>query len=425
VLNFFFVGSAVTIDRFAIFDVETTGLLPERSDRIVEIAIVVMSADGVIEVEYETLVNPERDIGPTRIHGISAAEVMQAPRFCDIAGDVLRLFRDVTIIAGHNVSFDTRFLRAEFQRMGTSFPDVPMFCTCRLLGGQKLQVACEQFGVDFDGQAHRALVDARNTARLLHCATCGTQDDLTRFHFQNDGWPDVPVTGVASVTREHAIEQSASTPHFLQRIARGHQHDDETLSPDLSSYVTVLDQVLEDRWVDETEADSLIQLASDLSLNREDVERAHLQYLDDMVIEALADGKVTECERSDLLSVARLLGMSADSVDQALTRIRNQLESSGRGRFKPNHATECAAECVCFTGTLNSTIAGAPITKAIAKTLAERAGSNVAPSLTKKVDMLVVADPATQSGKAKKARQYGTRIVAEAVFWKMIGVDVD
>ncbi len=37
----------------------------------------------------------------------------------------------------------------------------------------------------------------------------------------------------------------------------------------------------------------------------------------------------------------------------------------------------------------------------------------------------VVADPDTQSGKAKEAREYGTRIMAEAAFWKAIGANVE
>jgi DNA polymerase III subunit epsilon len=37
-------------------------------------------------------------------------------------------------------------------------------------------------------------------------------------------------------------------------------------------------------------------------------------------------------------------------------------------------------------------------------------------SVSKKLDILVVADPNTLSGKAKKARDYNTRIIAENVF---------
>lgn len=42
--------------------------------------------------------------------------------------------------------------------------------------------------------------------------------------------------------------------------------------------------------------------------------------------------------------------------------------------------------------------------------------------VTKKLDLLVCADPHSQSGKAKKAREYGIRILAEPAFWRAIGV---
>jgi hypothetical protein len=41
------------------------------------------------------------------------------------------------------------------------------------------------------------------------------------------------------------------------------------------------------------------------------------------------------------------------------------------------------------------------------------------------VDLLVLADPDSTSGKARKARKYGTRLIAETAFWEMIGVEVN
>ena len=57
--------------------------------------------------------------------------------------------------------------------------------------------------------------------------------------------------------------------------------------------------------------------------------------------------------------------------------------------------------------------------------LAEKAGLHVLTSVTKKCDLLVLADPHSQSAKAKRARQYGIRIIHEPVFWKTIDVHVD
>ena len=52
------------------------------------------------------------------------------------------------------------------------------------------------------------------------------------------------------------------------------------------------------------------------------------------------------------------------------------------------------------------------------------AGLKIASSVTKKLDLLVVADPDTQSGKAKKARDYGIRVMSDTVFWRHCGIEV-
>ena len=64
----------MSTDNIAVIDLETTGLSPWRHDRVVEIGIVVISPDGTVHSEYETLVNPNRDMGPSCIHRISAAD---------------------------------------------------------------------------------------------------------------------------------------------------------------------------------------------------------------------------------------------------------------------------------------------------------------------------------------------------------------
>jgi DNA polymerase-3 subunit epsilon len=74
---------------FAVIDFETTGLVPEGTDRVVEVAVVLTDAEGRIEDEWTTLVNPRRDIGASHIHGITAADVVDAPDFGDIGDHLL------------------------------------------------------------------------------------------------------------------------------------------------------------------------------------------------------------------------------------------------------------------------------------------------------------------------------------------------
>ena len=102
---------------YTVIDVETTGLSPEGGDRIVELGVVYLSEDGHVQDKWCTLVNPGRDVGATRIHGITASEVSSAPTFAQLAPYVLRAVVGRTIVA-HNASFDLRFLAAEMERAG-------------------------------------------------------------------------------------------------------------------------------------------------------------------------------------------------------------------------------------------------------------------------------------------------------------------
>ena len=105
--------------RTVVIDTETTGL--GKSDRIVEIAAITIDPKtGEIIDEFETLVNPQRDIGPTSIHGITPSMVEAAPTFDEIATALARRLTGA-ILAGHNLSFDVRMLFQEYGRLNSSF----------------------------------------------------------------------------------------------------------------------------------------------------------------------------------------------------------------------------------------------------------------------------------------------------------------
>ena len=80
---------------------------------------------------------------------------------------------------------------------------------------------------------------------------------------------------------------------------------------------------------------------------------------------------------------------------------------------------------VCFTGELTSSIDKTLVTRNMIAEEAKKAGMIVKNGVVKKLDLLVVADPNSMSGKAKKAREYGIRIIAESEFWRKLGVQVD
>lgn len=189
----------------------------------------------------------------------------------------------------------------------------------------------------------------------------------------------------------------------------------------VAAYLDVLDRALEDRHLSSAEQNQLAQVATELRLSAREVRSIHADYLGTLIALAYRDGVVTDRERADLDLVGEVLGLG--SIEEILEDL-----ASARGATTSTSSTEqrsLSGQSVCFTGTLLCSYNGQPITRDEAHALAARAGLIIAPSVTKKLDVLVVADPDSLSGKAQKARRYGTRIIAETAFWPMIGVEVD
>jgi DNA polymerase-3 subunit epsilon len=158
---------------FAFVDVETTGFSP-KYDRVVEVAVVRTDDCMRILAEMTTLINPERRVDATDVHGISNRHVARAPKFGQMVGVIARHLSGAVIV-GHNISFDLGFLQYEFQRAKAIFPAKVVLCTMRLadtylpgLNRHRLGDCCRAAGVIQDG-AHQALSDARATCALFEC----------------------------------------------------------------------------------------------------------------------------------------------------------------------------------------------------------------------------------------------------------------
>ena len=105
--------------HLVVIDCETTGL--GQNDRIVEIAALTLNPETWETTdEYETLINPERDVGPVDIHGVTATMVEAAPTFPEVIAALARRIHGAILIA-HNLSFDARMLDYEFDRLGVAF----------------------------------------------------------------------------------------------------------------------------------------------------------------------------------------------------------------------------------------------------------------------------------------------------------------
>jgi len=160
---------AVLVDgcTFAVIDVETTGI-DAVQDRIVEIAVLTCDRTGAALDHFETLVRPaDVALTPARAEMLAGA-----PPFAEVAGEVISRLAG-RIVAGHNVSFDLRFLDAELERLGHRVPTHTYVCTrelATLLGcdvpNRTLAALSVYFGVAFD-RWHTAADDTMATAAVL------------------------------------------------------------------------------------------------------------------------------------------------------------------------------------------------------------------------------------------------------------------
>ena len=176
--------------RFAVIDVETTGLKASRH-RIVQVAVVATLGDGTVVDRWSTLVNPPFGwVGASArsVHGLRTADLRRAPRFAGIAGELVQRL-DGAVLCAHNAGFDWAFVRRALRRCGYETPRAARLCTMRLsraldpdrVRTHRLSDLCDRYGVALQ-QAHDALSDAEAAAAVLpHLfaeANATTLDDL-------------------------------------------------------------------------------------------------------------------------------------------------------------------------------------------------------------------------------------------------------
>jgi DNA polymerase III subunit epsilon len=156
---------------YAIIDIETTGGSP-RLEKITEIAIYLHDGNQVTG-EFVTLVNPERNIPYfiTNLTGITNEMVEDAPRFYEVAKQIVELTEGRTFVA-HNARFDYSFIREEFKSLGFNYKRNLLDTVAlsrKLIPGHKsysLGNICKDLRITINGR-HRAAGDALATVRLF------------------------------------------------------------------------------------------------------------------------------------------------------------------------------------------------------------------------------------------------------------------
>jgi DNA polymerase-3 subunit epsilon len=282
----------------AIIDFETTGLTP-GCDRVVEVSVVRVEPGSEPRLVFDTLVNPSRPMAATEVHGITDEDVKNAPRFQDVAGEVVAATKDC-VIAAYNVYFDIKFLIFELSNAGVAHQP-PHFCLMYLrpmlgLGGRcKLEEACRHHGVDYS-PSHVAARDAMASGQLYRnylteiqrrkIHTYGELAKLKRYKFNESfhysPFPDPTLFGLS---RFEQIVSRALTP----------SKEDPTRQA-LAAYWDTLKTVLADLEVTDDELAQAIAERERLGLSPEQVRLMHAKAFSSVMSQFASDQWIDDSE---------------------------------------------------------------------------------------------------------------------------------
>lgn len=169
----------VVLPHFAVVDLETSGF-DSRRNRILQLGLVIVDANGTVSDEWSTLVKlrwPLGRVGPTHVHGITRATLKGAPALGDALDELGRRMSG-SVFTAHNAEFDSGFLSRAARRRSVDDPVRsgldPRLCTLRMSRrldpdrqrSHRLIDLCEYYGITLD-RPHDALSDAAATAALL------------------------------------------------------------------------------------------------------------------------------------------------------------------------------------------------------------------------------------------------------------------
>ena len=159
---------------YTAFDTETTGLQPGQGDEIIQIGALHV-IDGHIQADqaFEALVDPKRSVSPEseKIHGITDEMLAGKPTIETVLPQFYAFCGD-SVLLGHNVAFDMRFLQIKEQETGIVFRQ-PVIDTLLLSAvaypnqvHHSLESSMALLGVEIEHR-HSAYSDAVATAQVF------------------------------------------------------------------------------------------------------------------------------------------------------------------------------------------------------------------------------------------------------------------
>jgi DNA polymerase-3 subunit epsilon len=299
---------------YAVVHVETTGLLSTGHDRVIEVSVVHVDTSGRITGEWDTLVNPGRDLHERDGRRIRASDVRLAPTFAQVAPELCALLEGRAVVA-HNARFVARFLAIEFALSGldTPAPLTGLLCTIHLArrhlpgAGRSLShgVGDRRGGRPQAG----AWACAELLGRLIRVAPFDPQWSRALERADASRWsiPDPSGFSWAPRPRSAPVE-----PGPLARIVGRLPDVDGPIEH--IDYLALIDRALVDSALSQHDTAALLETALALGIDSGTRHRLNLEYLERVVAVMAADDRTGPAQLGDLAAVAALLGVDAPTI---------------------------------------------------------------------------------------------------------------
>lgn len=90
--------------KAVVFDIETTGFLPDKGDQIISIGAVKVEGCEILDEQFYTLVNADVEIPReiSRLTGIETENLLDAPPLSDVLVQFFEFIKDDTLVAHHS-----------------------------------------------------------------------------------------------------------------------------------------------------------------------------------------------------------------------------------------------------------------------------------------------------------------------------------
>ncbi len=305
---------AILETPITILDFETTGLNP-GVDRVVEISVMRIDPGRDPELILDTLVNPQRRMAATEIHGITDDDVADAPVFEEVAGNLVKALSG-TVLAAYNVYFDMRFLDYELNRAGVA-DSPPHFCLMYLrpmlnLGPRcRLGQACNAHGIAH-ADAHIAAEDVQASTRLLQfylkeieerdIRTFRHLGELKNYKFvRSFERPPLTLETAPNLRRSDRLRpRMACTAAQETALQAQPTEPPRTANRPLGVYWDALKVAVADLVITDDEIEELKQITQELGLREEQVRVLHARAFASVISQFIDDQWLNDRERRKL-----------------------------------------------------------------------------------------------------------------------------